>query len=154
MEEIINGVSTFAKSLDLGQLMGKKTISPRGEVIGKIIEIRANPKNGEMLGILINRGLFKEKLYIDRDYFEKLSSEAIILNVEPFILLKSKKVITSDGEILGKVKSINRVDKTNQIKSLIVKKIFRKQIVIPLNSIKFIENSVVLKDSYNATKNL
>jgi len=140
-------------TLDIINAQGKRVISKNGIVIGRIKEIRINPNNLGVDGVVVERGLFRKKAYIGKNYFDKLSHDALLLNIDPSILLKRKKVIDSEGKVAGKVKGVVRKGFTNDVDYLIVKpSLFRKVFDLDITNVKFIGRSVILKSNYNAPK--
>ncbi len=139
------------KTVSLRRLIGARVLSADGLVVGRIREVRTDPKNMNLLGIVVYRGLFNDKLYIGKSYFEKISNDAAILNIDPFIFLKGKVVVTSDGKVIGKIKDIARSDYSNGIESIIVTSWF-KRYNIDADSIKLVGRSVILKVNYDGTK--
>ncbi|MDO8467486.1 MAG: PRC-barrel domain-containing protein [Nanoarchaeota archaeon] len=140
------------KTINLKELIGKKILSFGGKVIGKISQIRINPTNLNLEGILIKRDIFGKPLYIGKSYFSHLSHDAVILNIEISLLIKGKNVITSGGKIIGKVTEVVRKGSTNDIKVLMVRSFFSRRFLIPASAIKYIGKSVILKPNYNAKK--
>ncbi len=143
--------SSMNKTVNFRKLLGAKVLSAEGIIVGRVREIRIDPKSMDLQGILISRGIFQLPLYVGRSYFEKVSNDAAILNIDPFVLLKDKKVITFDGKVIGRIKEIFRYDETNDIKSIIVGTLFKK-FNIPSENIKLIGKSVILKLSYDGAK--
>ncbi len=139
------------KTVNLRRLIGSRVISADGLVVGRISEVRADPKNMSLLGIVVDRGFFNQKLYIGKSYFDKISNDAAILNIDPFIFLKGKKVVTSDGKVIGRVKDIARNDYSNDIEAIMVSSWVRKY-NIDAGNIKLVGRSVILKINYDGTK--
>ncbi|MDO8508658.1 MAG: PRC-barrel domain-containing protein [Nanoarchaeota archaeon] len=139
------------RTLNLRSLIGARVISSGGLVAGRIKEVRVNPKSMGLQGILISRGIFKKFLYVGKSYFDRISNDAIILNIDPFVFLKGKKVISSDGRVVGRIRDIKRSDETNNIKSIIITTIFRR-FNIPVENVKLLGKSVLLKIDYDGAK--
>jgi len=139
------------KTINLKKLIGKNVLSKGGKIIGKVSEIRINPYSLRFEGILIKKDIFKKPIYIGKSYFSHLSHEAIILNIEPIVLINKKTVITSEGKIIGKVKKVIREGSTNNLKGIIVSSLFRKSF-IPASVIKSVGTTIVLKPNYDAKK--
>ena len=98
-----------------------------------------------------SRGVGKP-IYIGSSYFDRLSEEAVILSIDPFLLLKGMRVVTNEGEVVGKVKDFARSNDTNEVGGLIVSALFRKDITIDSNYIKSIGSSIILKSNYSVAK--
>jgi len=139
------------KTVNFRKLLGSRVISTDGLVVGRVKEIRVDPKSMDLRGIVVSRGFFKPPIYIGRSYFEKVSDDAAILGIDPFVLLIGKRVITLDGRNVGKIKQIMRSDDSNDIESIVVGKLFKK-FNIPADNIKLAGKSIILKLSYDGTK--
>ena len=149
MEElVITNELKPENTIDASDLLGKKVLSKSGHVIGRIHQIRINQKNFGIEGITVKRG-FSRKIYIGYGYIYSISDKAVILNIELSLLLKSKVVVDYHGKILGKVKEIIRKGDKNDIDKIIVQKFLRKDMEVPIHSIKTISKSIILKESYN-----
>lgn len=151
MEEVFDKVTPFDGTISIRKIIGVRVISENGHTIGRVTQARINPNTKSFEGIVVRRGLFR-KIYIGRTYFETLSPEGIILIIDPSILLKGERVIAYDGEVIGKIKDISRIEKTNAIKSITVHSFLRGTFTIPYEQIKSIAKNILLKDSYNAPK--
>ncbi len=152
VHHVIKNELTLEKTVNLKKLTGKNVLSKGGKIIGKISEIRINPYNLKIEGILIKRDIFRKPLYIGKGYFSHLSHDSVILNIELSPLIKGRKVITSEGKIIGKVKEVLRKGDSNEIEGLTVRSMFSRKFILPSSAIKYIGKSVVLKSKYNAKK--
>ena len=149
--KIVTKEGPIESTLNLSHLINKKVISIKGFVVGKVRNVRINTKL-VVEGVVVSRGLFNKPLYIGSSYFGKLSEEAIILTIDPFILFRGMKVLTNEGEVIGKIKEITRKNNTNDMGELVVKSMFRKRFSIDSNYIKTIGSSIILKSNYNVPK--
>jgi len=149
---VIKKEDLLDKTINLKKIIGKQVLSKGGKIIGIISQVRINPNNLVLQGILINQGLFARPLYIGKSYFSKLSHDAVILNIEVSVLLKGKRVINSEGKSIGIVKGIDRRGNSNDVKGLIVKSFFSKRFTISPSAIKLIGKSIILNPKYNAPK--
>src|SRR3989344_6701079 len=99
-------------TVDLGSLINKRVVSLKWFVVGRIKKIKISTKL-YVEGVVVSRGFFRKSLYLGSSYFGKFSEEAIILNVDPFVLLKRMKVLTNEGDVIGRVRDISRKTNTN-----------------------------------------
>lgn len=152
MEEVVEKTKQFEQTMNLRKLIGVKVLTEGGFQIGRVLQIRISPEAKTIEGILIRRGLFKEPLFLGSTFFDKLSNEAVVLNTEPAILLKGRKVVTYDGEVIGTIKEVVRVNNTNTIKGLVVYSFMRGSFNVSASDIKSFGKSIILKNSYNAPK--
>jgi len=148
VENIIKGDLQIEKTLDIGGLTGKRVLSKTGYVVGRIYEIRINPQNMKIEGILV-KSASGRLLYIGESYIDRVTNEAIILNIEVTVLLREKKVITGDGRIIGKVRKTMRKGDTNELESIIIGAFLKRDIEIPKSAIKTINKSIILNEGYN-----
>jgi len=146
---VINREKPLDNTINLKELVGKRVISSGGKIIGKVSEVRIDPHTLKLEGIIVSQGFMSKPLYIGKGYFKTLSIESIVLNVELSLFLKDKMVLQSNGKPIGKVSRVVRVGQTNNVKEIIVNKIFRKPIIIPFSAIKLTGNSIILKPGYN-----
>ena len=138
------------QTVNIRKLIGKRVLSSGGVIVGRISEVRVNSENLELEGIVVKRE-FDKPIYIGKAYFARLSMDSVILNTELSILLKGKKVITTDGKVLGRVIQVNRRGTTNEIDSIVIRSWWRKYLV-PENDLKQIASSITVKRKYDATK--
>ncbi|MDP3965925.1 MAG: hypothetical protein Q8Q04_00130 [archaeon] len=149
---ILKTERSLDKTINLKKLIGKEVLSKGGKIIGKILEIRISPIDLNLEGILVRGNSIKKSMYIGRSYFSRLSSEAVILNIEVSVLIKNKQVIDSKGKIIGRVKEIVRKGTRNDLKGLYVRSLLSRKFFIPESGIEYVSKSVVLKSNYNARK--
>ncbi|PIN88680.1 hypothetical protein COU61_03925 [Candidatus Pacearchaeota archaeon CG10_big_fil_rev_8_21_14_0_10_35_13] len=149
---ILKAERSLKKTINLKKLIGKRVLSKGGTIIGKILEIRISPINLNLEGILVRGSIIKKSMYIGRSYFSRLSDEAVILNIEVFILIKNKQVIDSKGRVIGRVKEVVMKGTRNNFKGVYVRSLFSRKFFIPESEIEYVTKSVVLKTKYHATK--
>ena len=148
---IITKEGPIEETIDLSNLISRKVISAKGFVVGKVKRVRLNNKLF-LEGVFVSRGLYKKPLFIGASYFDKLSEKAIILKIDPFILLKGYKIITNEGEFVGKVKDFIRKNNSNDLSGIVVKKRFWKDYSVDIINIKSFGSSIILKENYNVPK--
>src|SRR3989344_7338788 len=139
-------------TLNLKDSLNVRVISNDGFVIGKVSQIRIHPTKMFLEGIVVSMGIFKKPIYIGASYIKRLSHESFILKINPFVLLKDKKVLDSNGRIAGKVKETIRKEYSNDIKEIVVGSPFRKNLAIEASNIKSIGESIILNPHYHVKK--
>ncbi len=149
--KIVTKEGSIESTIDVGNLINKRVVSLKGFVVGKIKKVKINTKLF-VEGIVVSRGIFRKQLYLGSSYFGKLSEEAVILSVDPFVLYNGIKVLTNEGDVIGKVKDITRKTNANDIGELIVKARLRKKFNVGADFIKSIGSSIILKSNYSAPK--
>ena len=148
----LKGAIPFEKTINLKDVLGMNVISKNGMVVGKVYQIRMSDNGTRVAGILVHRGFFKNKLFLSQGYINKLTEDSVILNIDPFILFKNLKVVSSEGEIIGKIIDFTRKDNTNNISTLIVKGFMRGKFNVPSSFVKSAGYSVILKENYEPPK--
>lgn len=152
MEEIITSEMSLAKTLGIKNILGSTVLSRRGRIVGKVTQVEMSKKEMRVEGVVVRKPYSIKKLYIGRKYFEKLSDESIILNIEPSTLLKRRKVISFEGKKIGKIGEIERYENTNKIKMLRVRTNFGKKFNISPENIKYFGKTLILKEDYEPPK--
>lgn len=129
-----------------------RVLTKNGRVLGRVSEIRIHPETWKIEGVVISRGILRKPFYIGSSYLDRFSKDSAILKIEPTVLLVGRKVITSDGEPLGKIVRIARKSHTNDLDRVTVRSLRRSTFDIPVSQIKYFGESVILKSSYNVPK--
>ena len=151
MEEIYDDVA-FDATFSIHGVTGARVLTPNGTVVGRIKSIQTDENVLKVKGLVITRGISGKELYIGREYIRSFTSESCILNEEPALLLKGKSVISHEGERVGKVISVVRVDSTNKVRYLEVKRWFAEPLQIKPSHIASIGTSILLKEGVNVPK--
>ena len=144
MEYLNDKEGKVRKQLNSHKARGKKVIAKHGEILGTLACISIHEAARDVDGIIVKRGLFRESLFIANNYIERISEEAILLNVDPVYLLQGKKVMTDEGEYIGKVSEVKQNGNANEIKSIVVQRRFKKY-TISNEAIKHIKKTVIVK---------
>ena len=152
MEEVFEKTKSFEQTINLRRIIGVKVLTERGFSIGRVVQLRIGPNMKNIEGILIKRGIFGPLVFFGATYLDKLTPEGIVLNMEPAILLRGRKVVTYDGEVIGSIREIVRFGGTNDIKNLVVHSFLRGTFNVPIAEIKSLGKSIILKNTYNAPK--
>jgi len=151
-EPIITNEPLYSETLNFSEILRSRVLGKNGLEVGKVKQIRVNPEKLIVEGILVRRSLFKKPIYIGASYFLRLSEEAVLLKINPSVLIVGKRIITSEGEDIGKVKKVERHSKKNEVKFLIMDTWLTKETKIPIDSVRSIGEKVILKSNYNAKK--
>lgn len=138
--------------LDTKHVIGRRIISKNGKVIGSVCEINIHPENLSVLGVIAKCGW--SKVYIGTSYIGKITSESVILNIDPSVFIKGKIVLSHSGKEIGKVRAVIRKENTNEVKEIVVKSFWRKDLVVPYSAIEFVNKSVMLSKNYNGKQKL
>lgn len=139
-------------TFNIKKSIGIRVISKNGLVLGKVLEIRMNPKKLCLEGIIVSRGIIKKPFYIGKSYIQNFTQNSAILNIDPVFLFKGRKVIDPIGRKIGTVKEIIRNDTSNELKEIKVKSFLRKELTIPTSQIKSFGKSIILKPSHNVKR--
>ncbi len=151
MEEIHDDVA-FDATFSIHGVTGARVLTPNGTVVGRIKSIQTDENVLKVKGLVVTRGISGKEWYIGREYVRSFTSESCILNEEPSLLLKGKSVISHEGERVGKVISVVRVDSTNKVRYLEVKRWFAEPLQIKPSHIASIGTSILLKEGVNVPK--
>lgn len=151
MEEMYDDVG-YASTFSVRGVTGARVLTPNGTVLGRIRSIQTDAMVTKVKGIVVTRGLSGREWYIGREYVRSFTSESCILNEEPALLLMGKTVISHDGDRVGKVISVVRVDSTNKVRYLDVKRWFAEPLQIKPSHIASIGTSILLKEGVNVPK--
>ncbi|HIH05449.1 TPA: hypothetical protein HA228_04495 [Candidatus Woesearchaeota archaeon] len=150
IEEVRESSLPLERTFSLRSLLGARVLSKNGKVIGKVANVNIDRKTMKVQGLVIMCSPLFKRIYIDQRYFERMTPESVVLSIEPSVLLRGKKVITYDGQALGKVRDVVRVDHSNTIRALTVKPLFRGEFSIAIKDIRLIGTSVILRENYHA----
>ena len=93
------------------------------------------------------RGVFKESVYIGKDYIKSLNRQGAMLTIVPVKDLTGKDVIDNEGIKVGKVKTVNMMNKTNNIESVVIDD-KGNETVVPWSSIDEIGESMMLNKNF------
>jgi sporulation protein YlmC with PRC-barrel domain len=131
-------------------LIGKKVVDSGGVEVGKILDVKVLPSVKKEIGVVVDPGFFRKGLPLSGEFIEKITDDAIYLNIIPSIRLNGMKVMNAFGREIGKVKNINRIGKTNNIESIVVGGI-PTDIVVPVADIDIVNSdTIILKGAAGA----
>lgn len=147
-ETITKKEAELDSTYNLSQTIGKKALSDGGLIVGRIAQVRLN-KNTKQIEGIITRNFTHKPLYIGLSYISKITDKGVVLNMEPTIFLRNRRVITHEGKIIGKVFSITRKGTKNDLENITVYKMFRKKLIVSANDIEKAGKSIILKKGYN-----
>ena len=130
-------------------ILGKNVVDTEGEIIGVVEKIHIDPKKMELVGISVDKGIVKKGLAIGKDYINKVTDHAVLLNIKPSYQFRNMFVFDKYGIKVGKVADINLDGDKNDMTSLIVKtRVFKKE-VINADLIDKIGHNIILKVEKN-----
>lgn len=132
------------KDNGLREYLFKPVFSKDGEKIGRVKEIIFS--NYEIEGVLCAKLFFFNKIFVEKNYIDRFTSQGIMLRVNPVTLTVGKHVFDKQGKIIGRVKRVNRKTSANNFETIIVKKgFFGKEKVIYPQDIAIIKKNIILK---------
>ena len=144
---IIKDESEFLKTIDMKKILSKRVIASTGLVVGRVAQIRFNTATKTFEGI-VTKNLTHNPLYIGKSYIDKIAHAGVILNIEPSVFLRGRKVISYEGKVLGRVSSVNRKGNRNNVESIIFGAFMRKDEKIPFSAIDKVGKSIIMKKNY------
>ena len=147
MTEIKHKSLAVRNTVKISEIVGEKVLSKDGSEFGHVKEIHLDPEDFTIEGISVVRGLFKESVYIGKDYIKSLNRQGAMLTIIPVKDLTGKDVINDEGVKVGEVKTVNMMNKTNNIESVVIddKGI---ETIVPWSSIGEIGESMMLNGNF------
>ncbi|MDO8633718.1 MAG: PRC-barrel domain-containing protein [archaeon] len=131
-------------------LKGKKVMALNGKEVGKITEIRLDPKSLNLDGIEMDRGFFGLDTFIGRNYIASLSIEGAVLNMTPVTDYKGLQVFDSNGKEVGKVKEIRTDGNTNNIAAIVVGTgLLSNDVIFSKSDVKSVGESIMLNSAFD-----
>jgi len=155
MEEIRQINKEFDSGIKVHELRGKKVMALNGKEVGKITELRLDPKSLNLDGIEMDRGFFGLDTFIGRTYITSLSTEGAVLNMTPATDYKGMHVMDATGKEVGKVKEIRTQGHTNNITAIVVGTgMLNNDVIFSKSDIKNVGETLMLNTVYdeNAVK--
>ena len=151
MKEIRETHKLFNSGIKVNELKGKKVMALNGKEVGKITEVRLDPKSFDLDGIEMDRGFFALDTFIGRNYIESLSDEGAVLNMTPVTDYKGLHVMDSTGKEVGKVKEIRTEGNTNNISAIVVGTgLLNNDVVFTKSDVKSVGDSIMLNKVFDA----
>ncbi|MFA6065043.1 MAG: PRC-barrel domain-containing protein [archaeon] len=152
MKEIREMNKEFNSGIKIRELMGRKVMALNGKEVGKILEIRLDPKTLNLDGIEMDRGFFGTDTFIGRNYIESMSDEGAVLNITPATDYKGFHVLDSTGKEVGKVKEIRTQGHTNNITAIVVGTgLLNNDVIFTKSDVKSVGESIMLNIVYDET---
>ncbi len=147
MTEIKHRSMPVRNTVKVSEIIGKRVRSKDGSDFGRVEEMHVDPEGLKIEGINVVRGLFKESVYIGKNYIKSLNKQGAMLTITPVKDLKGHDVIDNEGVKVGKVKSVKMMNKTNNIESIVVND-NGNEISVPWSSINEIGERVMLNKRF------
>ena len=144
VQKSISGRS-LEKTITSDDILGKDVVDKNGDLIGIVEKVLISLDTLEFIGIEVDKGILKKGLAIGKDYIEKVTDDALWLNIKISYELNGMSVFDKLGKLVGKVNKVELEGSTNKIKNIYVKPgIFRKSIEIPRRMIQTIKYNIIL----------
>ncbi len=125
------------------ELMGKEVMSSEGKKVGEVNDIYIHPDEFKVEGIEVHMGMFKDDLYLDKKYIERLERQAVVLNIIPVDMLKDRKIVDPDGKKIGKVKDLKH-EGAGKVISFVVERKGKKDMMVTSTNVDRIGKDIVL----------
>ena len=150
MEEIRQTNKSYDSGIKVHDLKGKKVMALNGKEVGKITEIRLDPKSFNLDGIEMDRGFFGIDTFIGRNYIESMSTEGAVLNMTPVTDYKGLHVLDSTGRDIGKIKEIRADGRTNNISAIVVGTgLLNNDVIFSKSDVKSVGESIMLNTVFD-----
>ncbi len=94
-----NGITT-------DDILGKQAVDSEGGILGVILKLHVDPVKKIFTGLTVDQGFLKPFLFIGIDLVANFGVDAVFLNVVPPDKYIGMEVLSPDGRIVGKVKSV------------------------------------------------
>ena len=137
------------KIITSDDILGKEAVDTEGQILGIVTKVHINKEAKKLIGMTVDQGFMKPELFIGLGYIKNFGVDAVFLNKVPADKFRGVEVLSSKGQVIGKVKSVNA--KRNRVEEIIILKtgISRKEYAISAHDIETLGDSVVLKEKYN-----
>ena len=143
-QKSISGKS-LERTITSDDILGKDVVDKNGDLIGIVEKVLISLDTLEFIGIEVDKGILKKGLAIGKDYIEKVTDDALWLNIKISYELNGMSVFDKFGKLVGKVNKVELEGSTNKIKNIYVKPgIFRKSLEIPRRMIQTIKYNIIL----------
>ena len=152
MESFVDTGVSYEQTRDARSLVGKRVLAKSGSVLGKVKQVLLDTQSKHVQGVLVSRGLLRSSIYLAIEYVSRLTPQAVILSIDPAVLLRGRPVLTSDGKRYGTVKDVAREHETNNVIVYFVRRYYFFVYEVPANEISKAGKSVVLKKTYGQAK--
>ena len=150
MQEIRQLNKGYNSGIKVNELKGKKVMALNGKEVGKITELRLDPKSFNLDGIEMDRGFFGLDTFIGKNYIESLSTEGAVLNMTPVTDYKGLHVLDSTGKDVGKVKEIRTEGHTNNISAIVVGTgMLNNDVIFSKSDVKSVGESIMLNTTFD-----
>src|SRR3989344_8167251 len=107
-------------AIDASSVLGAKVVSKGGSVLGTVSALWIHPSELRIEGISVAKGFFREGDYVGRNYLESVNRDGAMLKINPVTEFVGHEVFDPDGKRVGKVKSVERANDSNNIVSIVV----------------------------------
>jgi sporulation protein YlmC with PRC-barrel domain len=131
-------------TMPLGELKGKKVITPAGEDVGDINEVYINPQTLKIEGIKVGKGLFRTDYYVWAASIRSIDANGAVLSVIPLEEVVGMKTYDSAGREVGKVKEVV-LDANNCVDSLVLERgVMQEDMTVDCSEVNSIGRNVLL----------
>jgi len=150
MESFVREGPSFEETKSGKSLIGKRVLSKSGDVIGRVVQLRINPDKRTLEGVVVRR--LAKKIYLCMSYVTRITEEALMLGIDPVVLFKGRAVVTSDGKKFGVVYDLERIQQTNEITHVHLRRHLYKKLSIPKEDFTRFGTSLILKKTYDQAR--
>lgn len=130
------------------EILGKEAVDPDGSILGVVTKVHIDRKSRKVVGITIDMGFLKPDLYIGINHVRDFGKDAILLSKVPAPKFKGLKVLTAEGQVLGRV--VDLVLRNSAVKEISIanRRILGKQLWVKAPHIKEVGDTIILKKGY------
>jgi sporulation protein YlmC with PRC-barrel domain len=149
MEQIKHKTLPFKDTIQVKNIIGTKVLTNDGNAIGKVRAIHVHPQELTIEGIQVDTGWFEIDQYIDTNYIQSMTGDAVVLKMTPVTKLVGLNVYDALGKDIGKVINVHRSRMTNKLLSVTVQYgETGEELVITADYIATTGHAVMLKEPF------
>jgi len=133
-------------------ILGREAVDPEGSILGVVSKVHIEKSDMKIIGITIDMGVTRPDLFIGANFIKEFGKDAILLKRVPSDKFRGLKVMSHQGEIIGKVKDV--IEEKGRVKEFIVsgKGLFGGKYSMTYRDIEQIGERVILKKNRKLNK--
>ncbi len=151
MESFIREGPTYEETRPTRVLLGKRVLSKSGDVIGRVVQLRIDTNKRTLEGVVVRKG-FIRTMYVCMSYVTRITEQALMLGIDPAALFLGRSAVSADGKKFGTVIALERVNETNEVVSVTVRRYFVQKITIPKEEFSRFGTSLILKSTHDQAR--
>lgn len=127
-------------------LIDAKVVSKEGRDAGRVASCYFDGRCLSGLRIVFDGTSY----YVSDSFIDELDGEAVMLNIQPFYVLRGLKVYDESGRYLGEVEDVTRAEGSNRVEELVVRKHwFSTPKSVAAEHIETANENIILNEAYD-----